>query len=178
MRLVLAIALVTGCSDDAEPAPREVELPAHRPAAEPVDPAEVVEATYGTVELEPRFLPDPQVVSGTSGGTVDAHALDPSCNGFIGSAPDHAVELRGPFDALRIVAWSSEDVTLVVRAPDGRYLCADDSEGTNPALTIEDAASGRYDLWVGSYHEGANTAYRVGFSELLSTEPSRIERGP
>lgn len=175
----LLVLLLAACSGDREPAdePREIAARPSEPSEAPAT-APSVEPTYGAIELAPRFLPDPHVVNGTSGGTVDAHALDPSCNGFIGSAPDHALVLEGPFDAIRIVAWSNEDVTLVVRDESGRYTCADDSEGTNPAITLMAAASGRYDVWVGSYHEGANTAYRLGVSELLSTEPSRIERAP
>jgi hypothetical protein len=176
---VLFLALAAACSDDREPAePREITTRPSAPAGDPAAVEAIVEPTFGAIELAPRFLPDPHVVSGTSGGTVDAHSLDPSCNGFIGTAPDHALVLQGPFDAIRVVAWSNEDVTLVVRDESGRYTCADDSEGTNPAITLMAAASGRYDLWVGSYHEGANTAYRLGVSELLSTEPSRIERAP
>jgi hypothetical protein len=44
------------------------------------------------------------------------------------------------------------DTTLLVRAPDGSFLCADDANGAenlNPLLTIPEPAEGRYLVWLG-----------------------------
>ncbi|HJL49370.1 MAG TPA: hypothetical protein RMG45_26165, partial [Polyangiaceae bacterium LLY-WYZ-15_(1-7)] len=65
------------------------------------------------------------------------------------------------------------DTTLVVRKPDGTFVCDDDSEGMNPMVTGS-FPPGQYRVWVGSYQQGQNAAYRLGFSELSSVTPNSI----
>jgi hypothetical protein len=47
---------------------------------------------------------------------------------------------------------ASADTTLVINAPDGSWICADDVNGVNPAVSIN--AAGQYDVFVGSYDGG------------------------
>ena len=110
---------------------------------------------FGGVELESGFMPDPQMVSITSGGAVDVGALGlgGGCTGFATSAPDFRVVLTSPSNNLRIffVASEGEDATLFVNDPYGNWLCNDDFWGLDPLVEFQSAESGQYDVWVGSY---------------------------
>jgi len=125
---------------------------------------------YGTVELRTGFEPDPHVTQVQSGGNLDASRIASNCAGFITSAPD----LRLVFDAgtlpLIISVASRSDTTLVVNAPDGRWYCNDDGgvNGLNPALRFNHPASGRYEIWVGTYGHAALQDARLHISELTS----------
>jgi hypothetical protein len=49
---------------------------------------------------------------------------------------------------------SDEDTTLLINRPDATWICDDDSLGdSNPSVTIRDAASGLYNIWVGTYSD-------------------------
>jgi len=43
------------------------------------------------------------------------------------------------------------DTVLLVNTATAQWLFDDDSNASNPALLIEDAPSGQYDIWVGTY---------------------------
>lgn len=113
-----------------------------------------LEPNYGTVNLDAGFTPDPWTKSILAGGSVPASAARSGCEGKVSAAPD----LQLTFDAgdldLTIKAAASEDTTLLVNTPGGQWLCDDDSGGgLNPMVTISDPASGRYDIWVGTYSD-------------------------
>lgn len=125
-------------------------------------------ATFGTVNLSSGFTPDPYNVTLTSGGQLRASDLSSSCRGWIANAPDYSVyyEAGNMFD-LTIGAVSNTDTTLVVNGPDTSWYCDDDSgEGLNPSMTFSSPASGRYDIWVGSYSEGDYAQATLSISEL------------
>jgi hypothetical protein len=65
--------------------------------------------------------------------------------------PEVNLRIEGPARPLRLYARSSEDTVLMVRSPSGEWLCNDDSDGTNPALSLEPATPGVYHVWVGPY---------------------------
>lgn len=49
---------------------------------------------------------------------------------------------------------ASEDTTLLINTPSGRWLCDDDSGGDlDPKITVSSPESGRYDVWVGTYDD-------------------------
>ena len=124
--------------------------------------------TYGSVNLNSGFTPDPYNVRLTSGGARPASNVSSSCRGWIANAPDYSVyyEAGNMFD-LTIGAVSDSDTTLVVNGPSGNWYCDDDSgEGLNPSLTFANPASGRYDIWVGSYREGNYADATLSISEL------------
>jgi hypothetical protein len=126
------------------------------------------------VSLGPGFTPDPTTVTGQAGGVVDASSFGSGCLGHIGSSPNHVLTVTGPIPYLRIVAAAGEDITLVVRRPDGTYLCNDDTEGLNPMVEGQ-FVPGNYDVYVGSYSsEGQFASYRVGFSANQATMPSSL----
>ena len=124
---------------------------------------------FGTVSLATGFMPDPQMLSGTSGGGMQASAMDGSCRGWITPQPDHYMFLNTPFGWLRVFVRSSGDTTLVVRGPMPSMAtrCNDDRFGLNPA--VEGSwAPGQYHIWVGSYASGQMYPYQIGFTEIAS----------
>ena len=77
------------------------------------------------------------------------------------------------FANLKVMVASAQDVTLVIRTPAGQYMCNDDTEGTNPVVSGP-FAPGMYSIWIGSYNQGANSPYRLGFTELPSVTTANL----
>ncbi len=118
-------------------------------------------------------MPDPHTATGTSGGSTNAATVNPACTGWIAGTPDHLFVASGAFANLRVMAHSASDITLVVQKPDGSYLCNDDFEAMNP-LVEGPMPPGTYKIWIGSYQQGENAAYTLGFTELGSVNPSNL----
>jgi hypothetical protein len=127
-------------------------------------------ATYREIELDAGFAGDPRVIPVQAGGTIDASRLGAPCTGFIARAPD----VRLTYDAgslpLIISVAAGSDTTLVVNAPDGRWYCDDDSGDAplNPMVRFNAPASGRYEIWVGTFSNTATQPARLHISELTS----------
>lgn len=122
---------------------------------------------FGSISLSGFFLPDPRSVRITGGGSISAReALGGSCKGYITGAPSYRVRYRGGASFLRFYFESSSDTTMVVRAPDGRYYCDDDSHtGSNPRVAFSFPSSGTYEIWIGSYSSGGSPRGRLYVSE-------------
>jgi hypothetical protein len=135
-------------------------------------PAQDFNATpnYGTVNLRTGFTPDPRVVSVQSGGNLDASRVASNCAGFITSQPDVRLVFEAGSLPLIISVASGADTTLVVNGPDGRWYCDDDGgmNGLDPSLRFNHPASGRYEIWVGTYGRAALQNARLNISELTS----------
>ena len=125
---------------------------------------------YGTLNLRTGFTPDPNVIRVQSGGSLNAATIDSSCAGFITAAPDVRLVYTAGSLPLIISVASSADTTLVVNGPDGRWYCDDDggANGLNPALRFNHPASGRYEIWVGTYGRATLQRARLSISELTS----------
>ena len=124
-------------------------------------------ATYGSYTLTSGFTPDPMFIDIVSGGNIDASRLGGACGGYIANAPD----VRITYDASLLSLWvsviSSSDTTLVINTPSGGWICDDDSGGDlDPSIHFNNAASGVYDIWVGTYGSTANEGARLYFSEV------------
>ena len=122
---------------------------------------------FGSVSLATGFMPDPRMLSGTSGGGMNASTMGGSCRGWITPQPDHYMFLNTPFSFLRVFVRAGGDTTLVVRGPMPAMMtrCNDDRFGFNPA--IDGAwAPGQYHVWVGSYSSGQMHPYQIGFTEI------------
>lgn len=115
--------------------------------------------TYGQVEFNSNFYPDPYHVSVLAGGAVDATRANESCTGFIAARPSFTLRYRAGEFPLYIAAESDADATIAVRAPDGSWHCDDDSGGNlNPLVSWESPRSGRYQIWVGRFGMETETA--------------------
>jgi len=138
------------------------------PAAQAQDTSAT--ATYGSVRLNSGFTPDPQMVSLTAGGSIDASSLGSPCTGSIARAPDYELTYTSGSLPLYIYASASSDTTLVVNGPDGQWYCDDDSNGgTNPQVTFNSPESGTYDIWVGTFGGGTASA-TLNISELAEDD--------
>jgi hypothetical protein len=105
----------------------------------------------GTADLRPGndFARDISLTVAASGEPVENAA---GCPGqYDLSRPEMNLRVVGPARPLRIYARSSDDTVMMVRTPGGEWLCNDDSDGLNPAVSLEPAQPGIYNVWVGPY---------------------------
>lgn len=110
------------------------------------------EPNFGSLSLTEGFVPDPQVVNVTSGGSMSVKVS--GCNfGYVSSAPDvdlYYTSSRG--SDLFFYVEGQGDTTLLINTPTGDWVCDDDGfTGTNPLVTMRSAPDGLYNVWVGSY---------------------------
>jgi hypothetical protein len=133
--------------------------------------------TYGAVQLTTGFEPDPHSVSVTAGGELDASSINADCNGHIARRADFTLRYRAGEELPLIISVTSEaDTTLAVRAPNGQWLCNDDTNGLNPAVRWDHPRSGRYQVWVGTFGEDTAPAM-LHISEVAAAGAENAE-GP
>ena len=126
-----------------------------------------LDPTFGSVDLQSGFEPDPYNIELTSGGGIDAEVV--GCAGMIATAPDFRLNYAAS-DVLPLIisTMSSDDTTLVINQPDGSWICDDDSgENFNASVTMEAPMTGQYDIWVGSFF-GDKQPATLSISELYS----------
>jgi hypothetical protein len=125
-------------------------------------------ANFETITLATGFLPDPQNLTGTSGGALQANPLGITgtgpCTGHIYQTPDHIMTLTTRFEFMRIDVVSVGDTTLVIRGPEG-WWCNDDTIALNPRVSGP-WIPGMYRIWVGSWNPGQAHSYTITFSEF------------
>ncbi len=71
---------------------------------------------------------------------------------------------------------SNVDTTLVVRAPDGSFLCDDDmsgSENINPSLRLT-PADGKYRVWVGSFSPDVQAEGKLTITSDATAAPATL----
>jgi hypothetical protein len=124
-------------------------------------------ALYGDIHLAAGFTPDPVTRTITAGGPIPVD-VSPACDyGWVANEPDLKLhyEAGGEF-SLYIYAESDDDVILLINAPDGSWVCDDDSHtGLDPLVRFSIPLSGRYDIWVGTFGEELVPA-RLYISEI------------
>lgn len=150
--------------------------PTATPTLTPTDPATLnfsLPPNFGSQSLTAGFVPDPFTVNITSGGPVNVSYLGGGCTGWATSAPDFSVNYTaGVFPLLRFYFIGAGDTTMVIRTPGGSYVCNDDSFGTlHPTIDFNAPASGRYDVWIGSFAEGAFHAGMLHVTENSGNHP-------
>ncbi len=126
--------------------------------------------SYGEVRLNSGFTPDPHQVTVIAGGPINASTsrAGASCVGHITQRPSFSLRYTAGSLPLFISTSSENDTTLVIRAPDGTWLCDDDSGGgANAQVRIDTPATGRYQIWVGRYAEGDAQPAFLNISEVL-----------
>lgn len=111
---------------------------------------------YGDASLSPGFQPAPFTIQFIGGGrNAVADFIDgEQCRGYVAEAPDFSVYLSDAFTAISFAVYSPADMTLLVNAADGSWLCSDDHLGVNPGIGLRFPLAGLYDVWLGSAHEG------------------------
>lgn len=84
------------------------------------------------------------------------------CPGFTDvSAPDVVMTLDQSQPMISLYAMSQTDLVLAVRAPDGSWMCNDDSYELNPGISLTGAQAGDYLIYVGAYNPGAGGVYNL-----------------
>jgi tetratricopeptide (TPR) repeat protein len=131
------------------------------------------EPTYGEVSLEMGFEPDPHTMDVVAGG--DTRVSIAGCYGYVlTSAPDVRLQYTtGESEEsypLSFYVSSQEDTVLFVNQPDGEWICNDDTQGTNPAITLDEPTEGQYDIWVGTYNAESNAMGNLMISEFDEIE--------
>jgi hypothetical protein len=179
--LVVVLAIVLTSGRGADEADSSANLASDESTAETAPPSSsssgstdsldltADEADFGSQTLEPGFEPDPVTVSVEAGGDVDVSTLSlgSECVGWAVARPDVIVNLTGSGTLLRFYAVSSSDTALAVLDPNDEWHCNDDTDGSNPDVTVAPSVPGTYRVWVTSHGEAATDA------TLLITEAAR-----
>lgn len=138
-----------------------------------------VHAQEDATRLATGFTPDPVRLSGRTGGLVPLSERAPGCRGYVGSSPNHVLEIGAEIGFLRLFVTSREHVTFAVHGPDGGWSCSG-----RPLLGAPREEGrfgpGRYELWVGSALPGGQISYEVSITEFHSVTPAtgRSIEGP
>ncbi len=108
---------------------------------------------FGADTLDAGFGEQGIAVTGAGTESVVQFALNSAeCSGFINLVPSYRFTLSAETSPLSVFFNGDADSVLVVRQPDGSFVCntnaADDN--LNPALTLDNAAAGDYAVWVGT----------------------------
>ena len=123
------------------------------------------EPVHGTRSLNTGFQPQPDTVIVSGGGDRSISGLAEGCLGFVTSNPSFRLAFTAGPSALVISAIAVRDTVLLVRDPEGRWYCDDDSlDGFSPSVIVWPPYSGSYDIWIGT-HDGEPTPAVLGFRE-------------
>jgi hypothetical protein len=132
-------------------------------------PNPMLNPNSGHLILNAGFDEDPRVLEVQAGGDIDAvRQTNGQCAGFISEAPDAWVNYSAS-DAYELYfsMQSDNDTTLVIKDPDGDWVCDDDSAGfLNPGIRIRRPQSGRYAVWAGRFNDGPTSPAELYVSEL------------
>ncbi len=132
-----------------------------------------LDPAYGSVRLNPGFMPDPHTVRNVwSGGNAyagDCYNVPAHCPGYVARAPDYRLRLSAESRFIRIFYVGDSDSTLLINGPDGEWYCNDDANGTyHPAIEFDWASSGQYDIWVGTYYRDDGASGQLYITEYTS----------
>lgn len=162
--VALYVLVLAACTEENRAPQVRTELTASSPS--PADPYSHSPSRFGVVHLHAGFNPDPRVVEGTAHGEIPARSIHRRCRGWIAEVPDYVLAADTAFLRLHVLGRSREDVSLVVRKPDGSVVCNDDRNGMRDPMVRSDFPIGSAQIWVGVPSQGATALYRVGFSEV------------
>ena len=129
-----------------------------------------LDATFGGLELEADFLPDPVSRIVAAGGSVDLSACpEIGQSGYVAAAPDFKFTYTGTAPgtlSIGAVSLTGADLILIVNDPNETWHTDDDNGfSTSPVVRIETPAEGVYDIWVGTFNDGAKDAAILLFTE-------------
>lgn len=110
---------------------------------------------------------------------VELQTGDTLCGGLVNVTPDYAFDWSGDAKALNLLVEANGDTTLLVRAPDGSILCADDADSSNnlnPLLAIAKPAAGRYLVWVGRVDPSKPVTGKLTLTEAAGAKPKVLKK--
>jgi hypothetical protein len=114
----------------------------------------------GELTLAAGFSPDPTTLDVQAGGDLTAaDAAGAACAGLVSASPNVWINYTSGAWPLILSVASEADTTLVVRTPEGEWICDDDSGGSlNPSVRFDAPTSGQYAIWVGAFTDGRQAA--------------------
>ncbi len=119
-------------------------------AQEKPDPS--LKPTFGAVKLDAGFAPAPHSVEVQAGGPIRTNLG--GVNSHVAKAPDFSLQYTAGQHPLTFFVKSVGDTTLLINLPDGSWVADDDSGGgLDPLIRIAKPASGRYDIYVGTFQK-------------------------
>jgi hypothetical protein len=110
---------------------------------------------------------------------VELQTGDTLCGGLVNVMPDYAFDWSGDAKSLNLLVEANGDTTLLVRAPDGSFLCADDTDSSNnlnPLLAIAKPAAGRYLVWVGRVDPSKPVTGKLTLTETAGARPKALKK--
>ena len=119
--------------------------------------------SFGQIDLNAGFMPDPYVRNITAGGGYDLAGCF-GANGWGGSVaskPDFDLYWNGSSAQLTIAVNTNADAVLLINAPDGQWYYSDDPS----AITFSNPQMGLYDIWIGAYGGGSGIPGQLVISE-------------
>jgi len=146
------------------------------PTAVPTELDYTAGPTYGYVELENNFLPDPFSVGLVSGGPVDAGYID-GCAGYAAAPPDFRLSWGGMNIPLRFFFVADDpdaDTTLIISDANAAWHCNDDFWGYNPNVDLYPASGGVIDIWVGSIYANENISGTLYITDEMEIGPEDV----
>lgn len=114
----------------------------------------VVSMSGQQLSLTSESVYAPQTMAVVAGGGLDLSQCGAvPGNGYIVPESDFTVayDALGMGRALELRVDGACDTVLLVNAADGQWYFSDDDAGMNPRIRIENAGSGQYDVWVGTF---------------------------
>lgn len=128
------------------------------------------EPKFGRFELRAGFAADPFIVPVDSGGSDGSGHLPVGCDGYFNAEqPDVSLVYDAGSANLTFFVDGASDTALLVNDPNGNWFCADDSggaDGLQPAVTIENPSSGKYDVWISEHTSGVFHKVRLAITEI------------
>jgi hypothetical protein len=114
----------------------------------------------GELTLTAGFSPDPTTLDVMAGGELTAaDTAGIACLGLVSAGPNVRIDYTSGAWPLILSVASEADTTLIVRTPEGEWICDDDSgDGLNPSVRFDAPTSGPYDIWVGTFIDGRQAA--------------------
>lgn len=111
-----------------------------------------------SIQIAPKFEPDPLVVRGTSGGAKSSNC------GNISSTPNQVIQVKESLPYLHLSIESAGQPTLLIEGPAGRFcVLGDASSGSRPEISGYWQA-GKYSLYVGDRSQQQHP-YTLSISE-------------
>lgn len=118
-------------------------------------------------------------ISGQSGRVQvsDATQNGAGCAGYAAAAPSINIywvrENLRQSERLRVFYVSLDEASLIIRKPDGTWVCNDDSFGTsNPTIDIERPRTGSYSIWIAS-ESSSQSLSGILYATLEDYSPQR-----
>lgn len=123
-------------------------------------------ATVATVDL-----PVSRTLSGDTDDDVDASGIQGTglCRGSIPRRPQFVLRAQQPM-RVRLAVSAPIDSVMVVRRPDGTYVCDDDTAGDLDPLIETEVGAGDTRVWVGEFSDDGSS-----FTLQLDVEEGAID---